>query len=419
MTQKSTITINPKVRDHFSSINSAVVFNRLVYWSNKKPDGFYKFKQPSPKNRLYKYGDSWQEELGMSRKTLDSAMSPLVTTFKSKKQFLAEKDKFKGKIFASYTNRTTYQTFYLIDKHALEAFYTKLGIIKPPSSPSVSNAPIPAPLETTRNDPPALPFAHTHLDPSFNTTITTLPQEKLISIQMVETWNKYMNDTVKWYDSTSGRLCQILKDFFKGCLETFKRYCLTCASADFLMGKAKNSSFKAYLFWAIQPETIQKILDGAYGVKDFFTIKTPEERQLDAEKKRINQEIKVIDDKISIHQREVLEGQRKLIVDLRAAVSSEDLYSWHQESDKEFNASLRDPNAPQDRDYKRFSDMKFVTFLDKKIKERVGITDEIKNPQHLVDKRASLMAERKIISDKLNLFSKDYQRFQTNRSFNC
>jgi len=89
-------------------------------------DKFYKFIEPSSNQRAYKEGDSWTEELCVSRKTFARAFDQIGIRYKSKTSFREAKDKFQGKPYASYYDRQTKQTVFLknseIDAQKVKCF---------------------------------------------------------------------------------------------------------------------------------------------------------------------------------------------------------------------------------------------------------------------------------------------------------
>ncbi len=289
MARNSYLKFDTAVSDHFGSNNTAIAFARLIYWFGKKPDGFYKFKEAC-KHPLYKAGDSWSEDLKMTKRILDPILKRLITHHISKNSYRESKDKFAGKMFCSYTERNTNRTFYFMDRDAVDQFLSSLNLTPPLPSPNVKSKPMEVdvvssrpknmPLETSRTAQDVVPLTCARLT-AFNThTITSLSgsaqtevgddereKEKLSSKKMIELWNSHAQDKVIWYPSTASRLYKVLSDFFGGCLETFRNYCAGIASSQFLMGKAPNSNFKAIFYWAIKPEVIKSIFQGAYGVE--------------------------------------------------------------------------------------------------------------------------------------------------------
>ena len=411
MTNNKFLKFDVKIRNYYGSTNTAIVFGRLLYWFTKKPDGFYKFKQACRKHPLYKVGDSWGEELGMSRKVLDPILNRLVNHHKTKRAYDQAEDKFQGKLFASYTNHKTSQTHYFVDLDNFNKFLAELNVNKQiiPSSPAeVTTEPKAAkimPINRSSDAPFGHHLARAHLDQHNYQTITSLEDES-ISKKMVEIWNSQMRDSVIWYPGYAIKLCKALKEFFNNCLETFKRYCLTLASSDFLTGKAKNSNFKAFLFWSVKYNIIQAVMAGAYGVKDFFSIKTPEEKQLKEEIRSINTQIKNVDYQIAQHEKEIIEGQKKLIKDYKSALTEVELSQLREESDQEFYQ-----NHPRDQVSNRFERMLLEThfegFMTRKIRERLGLSENIITPQELLDQKSNLQAHLDSMNLKFQMLKLD------------
>lgn len=355
------------IRDYYGCTNTAVAFSRLLYWFGKKPGGFYKFKQACKKHPLYKKGDSWGEELGMSRKVIDPIFSRLVNHHSTKSDFLKQEDKFKGKMFASYTNHKTNQTYYFIDREGVDSFLSKLSIRKQAQPPLPSLSDVPQPVDNLAKESEIVPFnqpsdvpnvpplARTHPDLSVFQTSTSLlgsaprdsleverEKEKLSSKKMVELWNSYTQDKVIWYPSTAAKLYKILVDFFNGCLESFKKYCSAIGNTPFLIGKAPNSNFKAFFYWAIQPEIIKSIFQGAYGVKDILSQigNVSEQSKLQYEINTITYEILNLEKKIEHSKQSVIDSQKKLISEHQKTISQEVkdeiLKSVQEEIDEKF-----------------------------------------------------------------------------------
>jgi hypothetical protein len=320
--KKTHIKIDIAVRDYYGCNNTAIVFSGMMFWFQIMPDGFYKFKQACKKHPLWRKGDSWGEELGMSRKTLDPILDKLVNKHKTKGEFLKQTDPFKGKMFASYTNHKTSQTYYFMNKEAVDEFLGSLNIkrkeIHPPSPICKGiESKKQEPLVMSQNQPCDVPTVHplacarlTAINTQTNTSLVrdvpsevgelAVEEEKLSSKKMVEIWNSQISDQVVWYPSLSTRLYKVLVDYFGSCLESFKKYCESIASSQFLMGKAPNSKFKAFLFWVIKPEVIKSILQGAYGVKNIM-VKVgigSEEEKLKYERQTMNSSLCIIKDKI-------------------------------------------------------------------------------------------------------------------------
>lgn len=424
-----------KIRDHYGSNNTAIVFSRLMYWFNKKPEGFYKFKQPCKKHPLYRSGDSWGEELMMSRKILDPIMARLVTYYKTKKAFLLSSDRFKGKIFASYTNHKTNQTHYIIDWKAYSRFIEQIGLTKPKNAPSPSMENVQSSKEAislasdhSSDVPLGHPLARAHIDHTIQ-TITSLSndgkiptssppssrfteEEKLISKEMVGIWNASMNDKIVWLPGYVSRLCEALKYHFNGCLKRFKYYCSMMASSAFLKGESLNSKFKAFLFWAIKPEIIQRIINGAYGIKKILSFEQAEQKKISQVIKRIDDEIAIIDHKISQHENEIREGQKKQINEYKQNLTKKEVEKYRRESDEEFKRLYPEEQEIADKDSAFLLNLHFDGprgYLVRKIKEELGMKAEIVCPPYLATKKYQLLMVKEIllggnpIDDSMNI----------------
>jgi hypothetical protein len=415
MASNNYLKIDVNIRDHFKSNDTAIVFGRLMYWFSKKPEGFYKFKQSCKKHPLYKKGDSWGEELGMSRKVLDPILSRLVNHHLTKSAYLKSTDRFAGKIFCSYTNHKTNQTHYSVDKEALDSFLASISVkmAKPKevdsSSKASKNKPSPLPCDVPKQQP--LVRAR---QTAFNTQTTTslsgdvlqepvgkLEEEKRISKEMVGIWNSHTEDSVVWMPSTAKKLCNALHEFFKGCLENFKNYCATIASSNFLTGKSP-SKFKAFLFWSIKPEVIQSILNGAYGVKSFFSMLDPQEKALRDDIRHLDNQIKIVEMGISRSAEQTKSEQKKLIDDLKETLSLQEMELLKEQSDQEFYdiSPLSSSDVPSI--VASFANMHFHGFLQRKLKERLGLVDEFVTPLELIAKKQTLVNAREKKSSELN-----------------
>lgn len=93
---------------------SCLMMAQLEYWFGKYQDGFYKFMTaPKEENPAYKRGDSWVEDMGMSKDKIENALRPICTRYKSQSDYKAATDKFKGKYYCSYYHKPSHKTYYL------------------------------------------------------------------------------------------------------------------------------------------------------------------------------------------------------------------------------------------------------------------------------------------------------------------
>jgi Xaa-Pro aminopeptidase len=98
--------------------------------------------------------------------------------------------------------------------------------------------------------------------------------EKEIINKMVYIWNKvfeYSISPIKAYSNKKNQevLLNLYKTAFSGDLNNWREYACKINSSQFLMGEKKTkNNFKAVFSWLIKEETIEKILNGEYGVGD-------------------------------------------------------------------------------------------------------------------------------------------------------
>src|ERR1700722_1386327 len=96
------------------SATSTLIIGKLEFWfaNPKYKEGFYKFVEPCA-HPLYREGDSWSEELGISRKIFAKAFDLIGVRYKSKSAYLNAEDTFQGKLYASYRDRKTNCTYFI------------------------------------------------------------------------------------------------------------------------------------------------------------------------------------------------------------------------------------------------------------------------------------------------------------------
>ncbi len=115
------VKYHPQLAKAFGNGNAALIIDRLEYWLAKKPDGFYKFFEPC-QHPLYREGDSWLEELGLSRRSFLHAFLSIGVRYNSFTAFHEVQDKFQGKLYASYYARQTHQSFFVRNHQVVDEF---------------------------------------------------------------------------------------------------------------------------------------------------------------------------------------------------------------------------------------------------------------------------------------------------------
>lgn len=113
------------------SIVGSILMQQLDFHFRSKPDGFWKFLHPSPSHPQYKAGDSWMEELEISKFEFRNAFDKIGVRYSDLSKFKAAgADAFQGKFYASYVDRRNNLTYYvrnheLLDQCLYEVFRSK------------------------------------------------------------------------------------------------------------------------------------------------------------------------------------------------------------------------------------------------------------------------------------------------------
>ncbi len=296
------IKYTPEFRRFFGSEKAALIFERLEYWSSKYPTGFWKFFESCNRHPQYREGDSWEEELGFSRRVFLRAFPLIGMHYKSKSEYLSQEDPFQGKMYASYYDRKTNRTHFLRNHSWVEQFLASFWQGAKKLSKAVKEK---VKNGRSRNDTNGRSFTHAYKDnislqrstssldltpepfllPAPDLQETPLEEKKDQNIQIAQDMHKIWNNISQSNEPLKAhlktKLPQALSESFQGSLETWKSFCLKVASSKFLMGEAKNCTFKAYLAWLIKPETIQAIEEGHYSLGD-RTVYPPEELSSEA-----------------------------------------------------------------------------------------------------------------------------------------
>lgn len=109
------------------TVVGCILMQQLDYWFHRKPDGFYKFLEPPHGvNYLYREGDSWTEELGVSSGEFRTAFDRIGIRYKSKNQFMHSGSKFQDKFYCSYSDRRDNLTYYFRNHEKLDNALTSL-----------------------------------------------------------------------------------------------------------------------------------------------------------------------------------------------------------------------------------------------------------------------------------------------------
>ena len=116
---RNTIPYVKELHSIAGGVLGCLVMQQLDYWFEGHPEGFYKFLEPSD-HPAYKDGDSWTEELGMSRHEFRTAFDKIGIRYKSKSDFDKAVDKFQGLFYCSYVDRRSNLTYYFRNHDLLD-----------------------------------------------------------------------------------------------------------------------------------------------------------------------------------------------------------------------------------------------------------------------------------------------------------
>ena len=260
----------PQLKPILGSQNAVILFDRLEYWFSKKPGGFYKFIEPC-EHPLCKEGDTWADELGFSKKVFRLAFDKIGIRYKSKMQFEAESDPFKGKMFAYYQDRQTKKTIFVRNNKILSEFYAGLkksflnikekgrGLLPKPISSTLKK------VSPTVN-PLGSPHGGASKDKQRTTSFLFKTKNKLEKIEkekdltqtskkdnvealgMIKIWKKIIGEASlpKETPLMLSRVSKALEDVFDGDIDLFEKHCLKIGSSKFLMGEKGGFGQKAY-----------------------------------------------------------------------------------------------------------------------------------------------------------------------------
>lgn len=265
----------------------AILQHQMSYWFSKYPAGFYKFIEPC-KHPLYKLGDSWTEEIGYSRPVFNKAFDAIGVRYKSKTEFMQASDKFQGKLYASYHDRKTNKTFFVCNSETtcsvnLSEIQTKKlddKSVKKEQKPRVNLTSNPCSRNETKchsyggtiggkniNGFTKITSSSLKMAEAKNTSIDT--ETKKIAEEMKKIWIEEIGEleVTLFTQKMINCLNKSFHEVFKGSFDSWRLYCRKIASSKFLMGEGRGN-FKAWLTWAIKPESYERINAGEFTLGD-------------------------------------------------------------------------------------------------------------------------------------------------------
>ena len=118
----------PTYRRLAGSVTGAILIYAIERHFIARPDGFFRFQAPAPNNWSYTVGNSWIEELGLSKGEFRTAFDGIGIRYKSKTAFeQAGRSPFvrpdgSEAMYASYTDHRAGLTYYsrnhaLVDRY--------------------------------------------------------------------------------------------------------------------------------------------------------------------------------------------------------------------------------------------------------------------------------------------------------------
>ena len=299
----SYISYDLEVAKSLNNKTAAALLSRLSYWFSKYEQGFYKFMEPCS-HKLYRPGDSWTEEMGAARRTLNRAFDLIGVRYKSKRLFLKEKDPFQGKMFASYVDNDTNQTFYLKNPTLLGGAHKGLSA-KNPKEPTnkkrvsqnvrCATDKMTDPYKDNKKDfkdiyPPKSPLLKNNTTEMLDVKNKCLLKKEKANLEKRQKSREDINVTEElnfvqkaldiFKKETQGKVSvpsltphfaskikDALEKYFDNCLEKWRLFCRLCASSKWLMGETP-STFKAWFIWLIKDKVIEAIRQRRYGVRE-------------------------------------------------------------------------------------------------------------------------------------------------------
>jgi len=331
------VKYNPALVAEFGSQNAVLLFDKLEYWFSKKKNEFYKFIEPCA-HPCYRDGDSWCEELGFSRSIFKTAFDKIGTRYRSKTEFLKEKEPFKGKLYAYYQDRKSNKTIFVRNNSLLAELYARLKNLVQKTVKAIK----PSPSKPIQNlQPRAETILQPYADANKDKQITTHFKESEIKIEekkegeeadasisqnMQDIWREEVGrkGLVTLTPAFTQRMKKAYEDVFQRSLEKWKGHCLKIASSKFLMGEKEGANYEIRLPVALTEKFKDQVEEGRF---ELATRETNEDKR----KKEASQKLKaravqqeMIENTIENLEREKKDHEKRLIIQREKALSHEE-----------------------------------------------------------------------------------------------
>ena len=424
----------PTMIQYFGKYQTAIVFERLEYWSSRQKEGFWKFYEPCS-HPLWREGDSWQEELGFSRRLFHQLFTLIGTRYKSKSAFLKAADPFQGKCYASYYDRKTNRTYFLRNhafvENLLKSLWETAKTVATKTETSFKK------MCRSWNDTNGQSFTRARNIYSSKVTSSQEKEEEkknekkifdsdgiiIVAQEMIKIWNQTTGNQDTGSPQLNRRLHKALIQTFESSLDHWRGYCQKIASSKFLMGEGKNSTFKALLGWVIMPETVVKVIGDVYSSGDRRLLtplnpKMPSNHQI----KTLDHRIESIDRQVEHLKNQVKREQQQVIQAHEKGLSPVEIVELKQRFATHYSTS-------QDSFGKMFQDTGWNTlgcqtmlsiFIEDKIREALNLPAEetaIKQAiqsSKLLEQRDALMQTKRHLQDALNHQQTHFKTFVEN-----
>lgn len=397
------ITFTLHKRNQLGTNDEAVLISILEHHFQSNSDGFSLFMAPCD-HVDYRPGESLKELLGISRTKLGYICKKHKTHYTSKSAFRKSPDKFKGKMYASYYDRILKRVFIFRNPDIVAdiSLQQDINVNLPPVNPLILSAEQPAIVKNEQ--PPTgarVPYANSINNTNKGGYHKFTQEDKSIIQKMIDIWNTAMADSIFFSKTIFNKLKQVLDEIFKGSLDAWSGYCNTVASRPFLAGKAKNTRFKACLFWVIKPEIIQRIVNGGYmpfGKSSMRENDTAYQDTYYAIQTK-NYEIAAIDTQIEVNRQEVVEAQKLTVNEMVEALPLDE----KEKLIDEFKVEFDQKNPIKDKWSKLLFDCQSIDYLRTHFRNKLGYQDmeNIQPDAYLSHKRKILIEERNKLSVKL------------------
>ena len=441
------IKFYPGIKSSIGCEKATLILGRLEYWFEKYKNGFYKFVEPCH-HPLYREGDSWHEEIGFSRKIFAKAFDLVGVRYKSKSAFMKAGDRFKGKLYASYHDRKTNQT-YFVRNHGFASQFIKGLFNKKPTtktqklpqstqedcSPKIRQSSFPngrsrsgqncrssggtiggkENIPIQRNNPSlenALPkSSHSPSEAS----------QKKITEGIIKIWQEEIGELGVANITTyfSKRLEESFKNFFQQSLESWRAYCQKISSSKFLMGEAQNKFFKkAWITWAIKEETIERINNGEFQLGDRQTNQDKKFGKLKAEIKNMENKKSAIEEKIKTIKELVCKERKTKIKEKILKLSEEENKTYQLK----FKKYLEEENNSMTEEFKRFGwqgrfiSSYFEAFVEEKVEKTLFNSSqqeevhERKKTSGLLESLEGICNNLQQLKEKMNVFNEKKEK---------